>query len=343
MTYDALLLVSFGGPEGTADVLPFLRNVTRGRGVPEDRLSEVAEHYYHFGGMSPINEWCRSLIAALRRELADHDMNLPIYWGNRNWPPMLVEAVQRMSGDGVQRALAFVTSAYGSYSSCRQYLDDLSAARAAVGASAPTIEKLRHFFDHPGFIRPFADGLNASLESIPEEDRENIRVVFTAHSIPDVMNEASGPEGAQYTDQVAEAAALTMSTAGSKLPYNIVWQSRSGPPESPWLGPDINDHFKVLADENVSAIVVCPIGFLSDHMEVMWDLDIEAARTAEDLGITFRRTKTPGLDHRVVSMVRELVAERHQGGPVHRLGELPLWNPLDDGCCPARRPSGTGR
>lgn len=343
MNYDALILVSFGGPETTADVLPFLRNVTRGRGVTEERLTEVAEHYYHFGGMSPINEWCRSLISGLRREFAEHNVNMPIYWGNRNWPPMLVDAVQRMSGDGVQRALAFTTSAYGSYSSCRQYLEDLSAARAAVGASAPAIDKIRHFFDHPGFINPFADNLAKALAEVPQESGDNTRILFTAHSIPEVMNEVSGPEGARYTDQIAEASALVAAAAGTTLPCDIVWQSRSGPPGSAWLEPDINDQLKKVADEGAKSVVVCPIGFLSDHMEVMWDLDTEAAQTASDLGMTFHRAGTPGLDQRVVSMVRELVAERNEGAPVKRLGKLPLWNPNDDGCCPARRPPGVGR
>ncbi|MGH8795015.1 MAG: ferrochelatase, partial [Stackebrandtia sp.] len=187
-TYDALLLVSFGGPENPADVLPFLRNVTRGRGVPEERLAAVAEHYYHFGGVSPINGWCRSLIDALNQEFTAHDVNLPVYWGNRNWSPMLVEAVQRMAGDGVRRALAFTTSAYGSYSSCRQYLEDLGAARAAVGASAPAIDKIRHFFDHPGFVRPFADNLAAALATVPENVLDSTRILFTAHSISEIMD-----------------------------------------------------------------------------------------------------------------------------------------------------------
>jgi ferrochelatase len=343
MNYDALLLVSFGGPENTADVLPFLRNVTRGRGVPEDRLTEVAEHYYHFGGVSPINEWCRGLVAALRREFAEHNVNLPIYWGNRNWPPMLVDAVQRMSGDGVQRALAFTTSAYGSYSSCRQYLEDLSAARAAVGASAPAIDKIRHFFDHPGFVHPFADNLAAALATVPPDSGHDVRILFTAHSIPNAMNEVSGPDGARYTDQIAETAQLVADAARTTVPHDVVWQSRSGSPETPWLGPDINDHLKSLAAEGVKSVVVSPIGFLSDHIEVMWDLDNEAKQTAEELGMTFHRAGTPGLDPRVITMVRELVAERTDGVAVKRLGKLPLWNPNDDGCCPARRPPGMGR
>ncbi|GAA4892818.1 ferrochelatase [Stackebrandtia albiflava] len=343
MTYDALLIVSFGGPESTADVLPFLRNVTRGRGIPEERLAEVAEHYYHFGGVSPINQWCRSLIQALQADFAANGVNLPIYWGNRNWPPMLVDAVQRMTGDGVKRALAFTTSAYGSYSSCRQYLEDLAAARAAVGSRAPVIDKIRHFFDHPGFVQPFADHLRHSIDQVPAEAEGHTRVLFTAHSIPLAMNDVSGPEGARYTDQVAETASLVMEAARSRLPYDVVWQSRSGPPESKWLEPDVNDHLERLAAEGVKAVVVSPIGFLSDHLEVLWDLDNEAAETARRLGMSYHRAGTPGLDARVVTMVRELVAERTDGVAVKRLGKLPLWNPNDDGCCPARRPPGMGR
>ncbi|CAM3183645.1 ferrochelatase [Stackebrandtia soli] len=343
MTYDALLLVSFGGPESPADVLPFLRNVTRGRGVPEDRLTEVAEHYYHFGGVSPINEWCRKLVDALEQDFAANGVNLPIYWGNRNWPPMLVEAVQRMAGDGVKRALAFTTSAYGSYSSCRQYLEDLAAARAAVGSKAPAIDKIRHFFDHPGFIHPFADNLRDAAGRVADSERGATRVLFTAHSIPDAMNDVSGPDGARYTDQVAEASELVMEQSGVDLPYDIVWQSRSGPPESPWLGPDINDHLKQLAAEGVRTVVVSPVGFLSDHIEVLWDLDTEAQQTAAELGMTLHRAGTPGLDSRVVTMVRELVTERTDDAPIRRLGKLPLWAPGDDGCCPARRPAGLGR
>lgn len=341
MNYDALLLVSFGGPESASDVLPFLRNVTRGRGVPEERLTEVAEHYYHFGGVSPINEWCRSFIDALRGEFAAHRVNLPIYWGNRNWPPMLVEAVQQMAGDGVKRALAFTTSAYGSYSSCRQYLEDLSAARAAVGGAAPVIDKVRHFFDHPGFVQPFADKLKIAASSIT--DPSSARILFTAHSIPVSMNDVSGPEHARYHDQVAETAALVRAAAGLDLPFDVVWQSKSGPADSVWLGPDINDHLKAIAAEGVSSVVVSPIGFLSDHMEVMWDLDIEARQTAAELGLSYYRAGTPGLDPRTITMVRELAAERTEGAPVKRLGKLPLWNPNDDGCCPARRPAGLGR
>ncbi|GAB3228082.1 ferrochelatase [Glycomyces halotolerans] len=334
--YDAVLLVSFGGPEGPADVLPFLRNVTRGRGIPEERLEEVAEHYHHFGGISPINQWCREVIDALRAEFRTAGIDLPIYWGNRNWPPMLVDAVTQMTADGVRRALAICTSAYGSYSSCRQYVEDINAARAAVGENAPAIDKIRHFFDHPGFIGGFAAQLRSSLDQI--DDTARTRVVFTAHSIPESMEEWSGPAGARYSDQVSEAAGLVAGAAGWTGPYDVVWQSRSGPPAMPWLEPDINDHLKVLASEGVDTVVVSPVGFLSDHIEVLWDLDNEAAETAAGLGLRYLRAGTPEIGADLVGMFRDLVAERVAGAPVRRLGELPLWDPLVEGCCPARRP-----
>ena len=334
--YDAVLLVSFGGPEGPADVLPFLRNVTRGRGIPEERLEEVAEHYHHFGGVSPINQWCREVIDALRAEFRASGIDLPVYWGNRNWPPMLVDAVTQMTGDGVRRALAICTSAYGSYSSCRQYVEDINAARAAVGESAPVIDKVRHFFDHPGFIGGFASQLRASLDQV--EDTSKARVVFTAHSIPDAMEEWSGPEGARYSDQVAEAAELVAEHAGWSGPRDVVWQSRSGPPAMPWLEPDINDHLRALASEGVDTVVVSPVGFLSDHIEVLWDLDNEAAETAAGLGLRYLRAGTPEIGSDLVGMFRDLVAERVSGAPVKRLGKLPVWDPLVEGCCPARRP-----
>ncbi|MCH7230023.1 ferrochelatase [Glycomyces sp. L485] len=334
--YDAVLLVSFGGPEGPGDVLPFLRNVTRGRGIPEERLEEVAEHYHHFGGVSPINQWCREVLDALRAEFRSSGIDLPIYWGNRNWPPMLVDAVTQMTSDGVRRALAICTSAYGSYSSCRQYVEDINAARAAVGDAAPAIDKIRHFFDHPGFVGGFAAQLRASLDQI--EDRSNTRVVFTAHSIPTVMEECSGPAGARYSDQVAEAAALVAEHAGWTGPHDVVWQSRSGPPSMPWLEPDVNDHLKVLAAEGVDTVVVSPVGFLSDHIEVLWDLDNEAAETAAGLGLRYLRAGTPEVGADLVGMFRDLVAERVAGAPVRRLGSLPAWDPLIEGCCPARRP-----
>ncbi len=339
--YDALLLLSFGGPEGPDDVMPFLRNVTRGRGVPDERLAEVAQHYRHFGGVSPINAQNRELLAALRTEFGAHDVELPLYWGNRNWSPYLADTLAAMRDDGVRRALAFVTSPFGSYSSCRQYLEDLVAARATVGTGAPVVDKLRHFHDHPGYVLPHADALRAALATLPRTDRERTRVVFTAHSVPVSMARTAGPVGNRYTDQLTELADLVTAAAGTQHPYDLVWQSRSGPPQVPWLEPDINDHLTRLHAEGVTGVVVSPIGFISDHIEVLWDLDNEAADTARRLGLDYARAATPGTDARFVAMVRELVAERLDP-TLHRrqLGRLPVWDACPVGCCaPPPRPA----
>jgi ferrochelatase len=338
MGYDAFLLVSFGGPEGPDDVIPFLENVTRGRGVPVERLAEVAEHYRHFGGVSPINDQCRELLAALEPELA----GLPMYWGNRNWHPYLTDTLGRMRDDGVRHAVAFVTSAYGSYSACRQYLDDIDRARAEVGEGAPVVDKLRHFHDHPGFVLSHADGVTAALGTLPERNPARTRLVFTAHSIPTAMEDASGPDGHRYLAQLREAAALVAEAAAPELRWDLVWQSRSGPPHVPWLEPDVNDHLEVLAAEGVRNVVVSPVGFVSDHLEVIWDLDNEAAATAQKLGMSFARAATPGVNPRFVAMIRDLVAERRDGSAVrHALGTVATWDACPAGCCPApaRRPS----
>jgi len=334
VSYDAFLLVSFGGPEGPDDVLPFLRNVTRGRGVPEERLAEVAEHYRHFGGVSPINQQCRELLGALADEFVTAGIELPIFWGNRNWRPMLADTVAEMRAAGVRRALAFVTSAYGSYSSCRQYLDDLARARVAVGPGAPEIDKIRHFHDHPGYVLPHADAVREALQSLPDNDPEHTRIVFTAHSIPTAMNAGSGPDGGRYYAQLTETAALVAAAAAPGLPWDLVWQSRSGPPQVPWLEPDVNDHLAVLAGQGVTDVVVSPIGFVSDHLEVIWDLDNEAAETAKQLGLGYARAATPGVDPRFVAMVGELVRERTAGEPARRLGRLPVWDQCPATCCP---------
>jgi len=332
--YDAFLLLSFGGPEGPDDVLPFLENVTRGRGVPAERLAVVAEHYRHFGGVSPINDQNRALLAALRSEFAAAGIDLPLYWGNRNWHPMLADTLRSMRADGVRRALAFVTSPYGSYSSCRQYLDDLVAARAAVGADAPVVDKIRHYHDHPGYIEPHADAVRAALGTLPGGG--TTRLVFTAHSIPTSMDATAGPDGHRYTTQLAESARLVAAAAAPDLAYDLVWQSRSGPPSVPWLEPDVNDHLERLADAGVTGVVVSPVGFSSDHLEVVWDLDHEAADTAKRLGLAFARAATPGTDPRFVSMVRELVLERLDAAtPRQALGSIPTWDVCPVGCCPA--------
>ncbi|MGH3663065.1 MAG: ferrochelatase [Micromonosporaceae bacterium] len=331
--YDALLLLSFGGPEGPDDVMPFLRNVTRGRDVPDSRLAVVAEHYRHFGGVSPINQQNRQLLAAVRAECAAAGVDLPWYWGNRNWHPLLADTLRQMRQDGVRRALAFVTSGFGSYSSCRQYLDDIEAARAKLGDDAPAVDKIRHFHDHPGYVEPHADAVRAALDTLPEADPESTRLVFTAHSIPQAMNRQAGPRGRRYTDQLSETARLVAERAAPELSYNLVWQSRSGPPQVPWLEPDVNDHLEELTKAGVRQVVVSPIGFVSDHLEVVWDLDNEAAATAQRLGLGFMRAATPGVDRRFVAMVRELVRERLVDAAPQGWGALPLWHTCPPECC----------
>jgi protoporphyrin/coproporphyrin ferrochelatase len=310
--YDAFLLVSFGGPEGPDDVMPFLENVTRGRGVPPERLARVAGHYYEFGGVSPINQQCRDLLAAVRADFAATGLSLPLYWGNRNWAPYLTDTVRAMADDGVRRAVAFVTSAYSSYSSCRQYLDDIERARAAAGPDAPGIDKIRRFFNHPGFIGPFADNARAALATLPAEVREGAHLVFTAHSVPVAMADSSGPGGGgRYVAELTEASRLVAERiCGGTHPWSLAYQSRSGPPSQPWLEPDVRDHIGELAKSGARAVVVIPVGFVSDHMEVRHDLDVEAARTAENLGLEFVRVATPGTHPRFASMITELVRER---------------------------------
>ncbi|HEY8534331.1 MAG TPA: ferrochelatase [Micromonospora sp.] len=339
MAYDAVVLVSFGGPEGPDDVMPFLENVTRGRNVPPERLAEVAEHYHHFGGVSPINQQCRDLLAAIRADFAAHGLDLPVYWGNRNWHPMLADTVAQMRDDGVRRALAFVTTAYGGYSSCRQYLEDIAAARAAVGPDAPVIDKLRHYYNHPGFIEPNVEAVRDALAKIDLARRATTRLVFTAHSIPLSMAAAAGPEGGLYETQLREVARLVASAAAPDLPYDLVWQSRSGPPHVPWLEPDINDHLETLPAQGVTSVVVSPIGFVSDHLEVIWDLDTEAAATAQRVGLEFVRAATAWMHPRFVAMVRELVVERLNGVGTQRrerIGDLPVWDVCPADCCVVR-------
>ena len=352
--YDAFLLVSFGGPEGPADVMPFLENVTRGRGVPRDRLAAVARHYDVFGGVSPINEQCRDLLAAIGKDFAAAGLDLPLYWGNRNWHPFLADTVAQMASDGVRHAIAFVTSGYGSYSSCRQYLDDIEAARAQAGPGAPRIDKIRHFFNHPGFIGPVTQAARAAITALPPVVQHDAWLVFTAHSVPAAMAAASGPAGGLYPAQLAEAARLIAvqlaAEEGHERPWRLAYQSRSGPPAVPWLGPDICDQLADLATGGAPAVAVVPVGFVSDHVEVLYDLDIEAARAAERLGLPMARAATPGTDPRFVSMITELVAERRS-----RPAQVPALGPLPPGpdfcpndCCrmPAARAAaapGAGR
>lgn len=308
--YDALLLVSFGGPESAGDVLPFLENVTAGRNVPRERLEEVAEHYYAFGG-SPINRQCRELKAAIETDFAAHALDLPVYWGNRNWDPYLTDTLGRMAADGVRRAVAFITAAYSSYSSCRQYREDIARAQQTVGSAAPRVDRVRHYFNHPGFIEPVAAHVQDALRSVPEPLRASARLAFTAHSLPTGMAETSGPDGGAYVRQLLEASRLVADRVdGGGHPWQLVYQSRSGPPSQPWLEPDICDHLDELAGDGADAVVVVPIGFVSDHLEVLHDLDVEAAEQADKHGMSFARAATLGTDPRFVAMIRELVLER---------------------------------
>jgi len=344
--YDAFLLVSFGGPEGPDDVMPFLENVTRGRGVPRERLEEVSHHYLALGGVSPINEQNRQLSAALRIEFDARGIDLPIYWGNRNWDPFLEPELRRIHADGHRRVLALATSAYASYSSCRQYLEDLARALETAGlAGRLGIDKIRHYFDHPGFVAPFAEGLAAALADLRREGfpGEDIRVFFTTHSIPLTMAAASGPAGrfdsggafvAQHLaaiDSVVEGAR----SRGSDVPrWSLVYQSRSGAPHVPWLEPDISDALRDAHAAGVLAAVIVPIGFVSDHVEVVWDLDHEARETCDELGLRMIRVATPGTHPAFVAAIADLVEERVAGAPAMALSPLGPWPGVCAvGCC----------
>ena len=300
--FDAVLVVSFGGPEGMDDVIPFLENVTRGRNVPRERLEEVAHHYELFGGVSPINAQNRALIAALRKELDAHGIDLPIYFGNRNWDPFLADAMQEMADAGVERALAFFTSAYSSYSGCRQYRENLYEAQQTVGPRAPEVVRTRMFFNHPGWIETNADHVRTALAQIL--DGREAHVAFTAHSIPLAMAQAC-----RYEDQLRESVRLVAEAVGA-TDTKLVYQSRSGPPHVPWLEPDILDHLRTLAERDVTDVVASPIGFVSDHLEVLFDLDIEARDTAAELGLSLGRASSAGTHPAFISMIRELIEER---------------------------------
>jgi ferrochelatase len=304
--FDALLVLSFGGPEGPEQVRPFLENVTRGRNIPAERLDGVAEHYLHFGGVSPINGINRALIAQVQAELDGRAETLPIYFGNRNWDPFVEDTVAQMRDDGVRRAAVFTTSAWGGYSGCTQYNEDIARARAAVGERAPELVKMRQYFDHPLFVEMFADGIRAARESLPEHLRADARLVFTAHSVPIAADERQGPR--LYSRQVAYATRLVADAVGCG-DYDQVWQSRSGPPQVPWLEPDVGDHLSLLADGGTKAVVVCPIGFVADHIEVVWDLDNELREQADAAGIALARSTTPNADPRFACLVLDLVDE----------------------------------
>ena len=302
MDYDALLVVSFGGPEGMDDVMPFLENVLRGRNVPRERMLQVARHYELFGGVSPINQQNRDLIAALEKELERNGPRLPIYWGNRNWHPLLPDTLRQMAKDGIKNALAFVTSGYSSYSSCRQYLQNISDAQTQIGPDAPRVEKLRVFYNHPLFIEANVDHIRSALSQL--EDPASAHLVFTAHSIPESM-----ASNCDYASQLAQTGGLIARSLQIEK-WHLVYQSRSGSPMQPWLGPDVCDHLKTLRSEGVTQIVIAPIGFVSDHMEVVYDLDVEARRVTEELGMNMVRAATAGTHASFVRMIRELVLER---------------------------------
>ncbi|MGW3686460.1 ferrochelatase [Streptomyces sp. NPDC005125] len=360
--YDALLLLSFGGPEGPDDVVPFLANVTRGRGIPEERLMEVGKHYFLFGGVSPINAQNRALLDALRKDFAGHGLDLPVYRGNRNWAPYLTDTLREMVADGHRRIAVLATSAYASYSGCRQYRENLAESLAALdaeGLPVPRVDKLRHYFNHPGFVRPMVDGVLKSLADLPEDVRAGAHLAFTTHSIPTSAADTSGPEethgdGGAYVAEHLDVARLIVDAVreetGTDHPWQLVYQSRSGAPHIPWLEPDICDHLETLHGEGVPAVVMAPIGFVSDHMEVLYDLDTEATAKAAELGLPVRRSATVGADPRFAAAVRELVLERadtEQGRPVERcaLGALgPSHDLCPVGCCPARalRPAAAG-
>jgi ferrochelatase len=310
--YDAVLVLSFGGPEGMDDVIPFLERVLEGKHVPRQRLLEVAHHYELFGGVSPLNAQNRDLIDALRAELAACGPNLPVYWGNRNWHPLLADTLRQMRDDGVRHALALFTSAYSSYSGCRQYLEDIARAQAEVGVGAPQVSKLRVFYNHPGFIEPTVENVRQAFRQIPVERREAARLVFTAHSIPLGMARASA-----YEAQLAETARLVAAGVGHDS-YDLVYQSRSGAPHQPWLEPDICDHLSALREAGTEDVVVMPIGFISDHMEVLYDLDTQAQELAQSIGLHLVRAATVGTHPKFIAMIRELITERMSENPVRR-------------------------
>jgi ferrochelatase len=333
-TYDAILILSFGGPEKNGDVIPFLDNVLRGRNVPRERLLEVAEHYYHFDGRSPINDQNRALIASLAGVLNVSGPKLPIYWGNRNWHPFLADTLREMQGDGVRKALAFVTSVFSSYSGCRQYLEDIEKARAEVGQGAPSIDKLRSFYNHPLFIEAQADRVRTAVDEIPVERSAGCQILFTAHSVPVAMAETS-----DYVAQLNETCRLVAENVG-RNDWRLVFQSRSGAPGQPWLEPDVLEVLREM--ESGQDVVIAPIGFISDHMDVLYDLDIEAQAIASERGVTMLRAGTVGVHPKFVGMIRELILERMGECEPRAIGRCgPNHDVCRADCCPApaRRPN----
>lgn len=314
--FDALLLLSFGGPEGPEQVMPFLENVTRGRGIPRERLASVAEHYLHFGGVSPINGINRDLITSIEAELARRGADIPVYFGNRNWHPFVEDTVAHMRDNGIRRAAVFSTSAWGGYSGCTQYQEDIARARAAAGPEAPELTKLRQYFDHPLLVEMFADAIRDAAATLPEELRADARLVFTAHSIPLRAANRCGPD--LYERQVGYTSRLVAAAAGY-ADFDQVWQSRSGPPQVPWLEPDVGDHLDALAAAGTKAVIVCPVGFVADHIEVVWDLDSELAEQAEAAGIALARATTPNSSPRFARLAVDLMDELVQQAPAARV------------------------
>ncbi|MFZ0685287.1 MAG: ferrochelatase [Terriglobales bacterium] len=331
MNYDAILVTSFGGPESPDDVMPFLENVLRGKNVPRERMVAVAEHYYRFGGKSPINDQNRMLIAALEAELVAHGPRLPIYWGNRNWHPLLTDTLRQMQTDGVRRALAFVTSAYSSYSSCRQYREDIARAQAAIGDGAPIVDKIRAFHNHPGFVEAVVDRLRHALEKIPPGRQKTAHLIYTAHSIPSAM-----ALSCDYERQLKETARLVAEELGHQQ-WRLVYQSRSGPASQPWLEPDILDCLREIKARGGSMdVLIAPIGFVSDHMEILFDLDTQARELCAELGLNMVRAETVGTHPKFIKMIRELICERIDNNQrrlsMGLLGPRPDVCPAD--CCP---------
>ena len=329
LPYDALLVVSFGGPNGPDDVMPFLENVLRGKNVPRERMLEVSEHYQHFGGKSPINDQNLALIEAIKADLAANGIDLPVYWGNRNWHPMFADTLEQMKKDGIKKSLAFFTSIFSCYSGCRQYRENIIEAQEQVGPDAPEVHKLRMAFNHPLYIGASADRVQKALDQIPESRRSAARVVFTAHSIP-----LSMAENCKYETQLNEASRLIMEAIGEN-PWDLVYQSRSGPPQQPWLAPDICDHIQALHDAGgIEDIVIMPVGFVSDHMEVMFDLDTEAMDICKELSINMVRAGSVGVHPQFVSMVSQLILERTTGAEKQAIGNMPPnWDVCPKDCC----------
>ncbi|HEX3821517.1 MAG TPA: ferrochelatase [Candidatus Sulfotelmatobacter sp.] len=329
MNYDAILIVSFGGPESREEVTPFLENVLLGRNVSRERMLAVAEHYYHYHGKSPINQQTRDLITALEKELSQHGPKLPVYWGNRNWHPMLADTLRQMREDGIRRALAFVTSAYSSYSGCRQYREDIARAQAEVGTGAPEIDKLRVFFNHPGFIEAAEARVREALAKVSTKAGKDVQIVYTAHSVPMSMADSS-----DYVCQLEEVRRLISSLIGIANDA-LVYQSRSGAPGQPWLEPDILDYLRIVKEKSLaSAVVIAPIGFISDHMEVLYDLDVEAKNLCESLPLPMVRAGTVGVHPAFVAMIRELILERTAGAERRSLGSLgPRRDTCEENCC----------